>query len=60
MAEYRLSERARLDLIAIYDFTESHFGGYQAEAYIAGLERSFSLLADFPRIGQPMYELRAG
>lgn len=41
MAEFRLSERAESDLIAIYDYTEQTFGSYQAEAYFAGLtERS--------------------
>ncbi|HTB03032.1 MAG TPA: type II toxin-antitoxin system RelE/ParE family toxin [Bradyrhizobium sp.] len=57
MAEYRLSHRARADLIDIYDFTESKFGAYQADAYHAGLVRSCGLLADFPRIGQPVDEL---
>ena len=47
MAEYRLTDRARADLIDIYDFTESKFGAYQADAYHAGLIRSFGLLADF-------------
>ncbi|WP_245315563.1 type II toxin-antitoxin system RelE/ParE family toxin [Bradyrhizobium yuanmingense] len=60
MAEYRLSERTRADLIDIYDFTESRFGKYQAEAYYAGLIRSFGLLADFPVIGQQVDELAAG
>ena len=60
MAEYRLSERTRADLIDIYDFTESRFGEYQAEAYYAGLIRSFGLLADFPLIGQQVDELSAG
>ncbi|WP_257196154.1 MULTISPECIES: type II toxin-antitoxin system RelE/ParE family toxin [unclassified Bradyrhizobium] len=59
MAEYRLSERTRADLIAIYDFTESRFGKYQAEAYYAGLVRSFGLLADFPLSGQQVDELAA-
>jgi plasmid stabilization system protein ParE len=40
MANFRLSDRARADLIDIYDFTEGAFGPYQAEAYHAGLERS--------------------
>jgi toxin ParE1/3/4 len=40
MAEYRLTERARADLLDIYDFTESRFGAYQADAYYAGLIRS--------------------
>jgi len=32
MTEYRLTQRARADLIDIYDFTEEKFGAYQAEA----------------------------
>lgn len=60
MAEYRLTQRARADLIDIYDFTEEKFGGYQAEAYHAGLVRSFGLLADFPLIGQTVDDLAAG
>jgi plasmid stabilization system protein ParE len=48
MAEFRLTERARADLIDIYGFTESKFGAYQADAYYSGLVRSFGLLADFP------------
>ena len=60
MAEYRLSVRARLQLLDIYEFTTAMFGQYQAEAYHAGLERTFSLLADFPRIGQSVDELGAG
>ena len=60
MAEYRLTDRVRSNLIDIYDFTESKFGAYQAEAYNAGLVRSFGLLADFPLIGQTADELAAG
>jgi len=60
MAEYRLTDRARADLIGIYDFTESKFGSYQADAYYAGLIRSFGLLADFPLIGQTADDLAVG
>lgn len=60
MASFRLSVRARGQLIDIYDFTEAKFGAYQAEAYFAGLERTFGLLADFPRIGQSVDELVVG
>jgi toxin ParE1/3/4 len=59
VAEFRLSTRARAQLIDIYVFTESRFGAYQAEAYHSGLERTFALIADFPRIGQPVEELAA-
>jgi toxin ParE1/3/4 len=60
MAEYRLSVRARSQLFDIYEFTTATFGQYQAEAYHAGLERTFSLLGDFPRIGQLVDELAPG
>lgn len=57
MAEFRLSERAERDLIEIYDYTEQQFGAYQAEAYHAGLDRTFDLLASFPRIGRSADEI---
>jgi toxin ParE1/3/4 len=62
MAEYRLTDRARVDLIDIYDFTESKFGAYQADAYYAGLIRSLGLLADFPLMVRPstVYRLATG
>ena len=60
LASYRLSKRAQTDLIAIFEDSESRFGAYQAEAYLAGLERIFGLLADFPKIGQDASELKSG
>jgi toxin ParE1/3/4 len=45
MAEFRLSVRARSQLLDIFEFAVSTFGQYQAEAYLAGLERTFGLLA---------------
>jgi len=48
---YRLSERAREQILAIYEYTQETFGPYQADAYHSGLEHSFALLADFPKIG---------
>lgn len=60
MAKFRLTDRARADLMEIYEFTEDKFGAYQADAYYAGLIQTFGLLADFPRIGQAVDELAAG
>jgi toxin ParE1/3/4 len=60
VAEYRLSLRARSDLLSIYAFSEVRFGRYQADAYHAGFERTFGLLADFPGIGTNADELVAG
>jgi toxin ParE1/3/4 len=57
MAEYRLSRQAEADLLDIYEKTEIKFGQYQADAYHAGLERSFGLLADFPRMGITIDEI---
>jgi toxin ParE1/3/4 len=51
VAEFRLSKRAERDLIEIYDVTDETFGSYQAEAYLAGLDRTFDLLANFPALG---------
>jgi toxin ParE1/3/4 len=60
VAEYRLTVRAQDDVLNIYAFTEAKFGRYQAEAYHAGLERTFGLLADFAGIGVTADELVAG
>lgn len=60
MADFGLSEKAEQDLIEIYDCTEETFGAYQAEAYHAGLERTFDLLACFPRIGRTVDEVAPG
>lgn len=60
VAEFRLSARAERDLIEIYDYTEETFGAYQADAYHAGLERTFDLLASFPRIGRTVDEIAPG
>ena len=60
MADFRLSQRARDDLIDIYFDGAEKFGRYQAEAYFSGLERSFGLIADFPMIGVSADELVPG
>ncbi len=60
MAEFRLNDRAASKLVDIYDFTEITFGRYQADAYQAGFERTFELLADFPRMGTDASELKMG
>lgn len=60
MPDYRISVRARAQLIDIYAFTVERFGAYQAEAYHGGFERTFDLIANFPRIGAPVDELASG
>jgi toxin ParE1/3/4 len=60
VGEYRISRRARQDLLDIYAFTASVFGSYQADAYHSGLERTFALIADFPLIGGSAEEIGSG
>jgi toxin ParE1/3/4 len=56
----KLSVRAEAELLDLYAQSEEQFGQYQADAYLAGLERTFELLADFPRIGQSAEAFAAG
>jgi toxin ParE1/3/4 len=60
MGDYQLSRQAENDLLTIYASTEEQFGKYQADAYHAGFERSFGLLADFPLMGTSADELATG
>lgn len=60
MAEYRISERARQRLIEIYVFTDLNYRRMQADAYHAGFEKTFELIASYPGIGRSADELRTG
>lgn len=48
---YRLSNLAVADFTAIYEYTLSHFGARQADAYTDDLERVFQLLNESPLMG---------
>jgi len=60
MPEYRISPRAALDLDGVVEYSESRFGSKQADIYIAGLTRSFKMLAESPRRGRPADRFGAG
>jgi len=60
MSDFRVSDQASTQLDDIYDFTELRFGHFQAEAYWAGLHRTFALLADFQRMGRAADEFAPG
>jgi toxin ParE1/3/4 len=60
MGKYRLSLQARNQIRDIGRFSKRRFGAYQAKAYHAGLERTFGLLADFPKMGVAADELLSG
>lgn len=48
----RRTRRADADIKAIYRYTVENFGEPQAELYLGGLDYSFDLLIDNPRIGK--------
>jgi toxin ParE1/3/4 len=60
MPGYRLSNEAAADLESIGDYGVATFGLAQALKYHVGLESRFELLAQFPRIGVPTYDLLPG
>jgi toxin ParE1/3/4 len=56
----KLSVEAAADLESIGDFGVATFGLAQALRYHLALESRFELLAQFPRIGLPTYDLLPG
>jgi len=59
MPDFKLSNRTRDKLLDIYGYTQAKFGTYQADAYQAGFEAAFALLAKFPGISRYADEIRA-
>lgn len=55
---YKLTQKARDDLVALYIDGIRGFGPLQAERYHAGLERAFQFLSDNPEAARPRLELR--
>ena len=60
MPSYRLSREAAADIDNIGAYGVTRFGLAQALKYHLGLESRFELLAQFPRMGAPSYDLRLG
>lgn len=55
---YRLSLNADEDLRYIYIYGVKEFGLELSESYVAGLERTFELLAEHPRAARERTELK--
>lgn len=53
MANYKLSELAKLDLDEITGYTALNFGAEQALAYPHQIHRGAGLAANFPSMGRP-------
>lgn len=60
MTDYTLTRRAEADLFDIAVHGYRQFGSRQAEAYAAGLEHAFRLLADNPQMGRTADAIRPG
>ena len=50
VAEYRLTPKAREDLVAIWTDGASRWGAARADRYISALADSFALLAELPEM----------
>ena len=48
----RLTRQAKSDLKTIYHYTVENFGEGQAQEYLDGLDYSFDLLTDNPKMGR--------
>lgn len=60
MASYRLTNRAEARLVAIYEYSMVTWGLPRARDYLADLHHAFGLLAENPRMGRDISELRRG
>lgn len=60
MSDYTLTKRAEADLFDIAVHGYRQFGARQAEAYAAGLEHAFQLLANNPGMGRKADVIRPG
>jgi toxin ParE1/3/4 len=55
-AVYRLTPRARADLEEIWVYTADTWSSAQVDRYLAGLAKTFELLADMPEIARERTE----
>ena len=60
MGSYRVSRRAKSDLISIYHWSEEAFGRGQADRYAARFPEVFALLAAFPGLGYSADHVKRG
>lgn len=58
MRRLRVAELARLEIDAIYEYGEKHYGDGPTVRYVAKLTDKLNLLADHPFIGTERREVR--
>jgi|SRR5690554_456340 len=57
---YRITNKARIDLIEIWDYTSKTWSKTQAKKYYSQLTNAFSFLARNAEIGKDFSEIRNG
>jgi toxin ParE1/3/4 len=60
MPTFRLTERAKQDLLSIGRYTQATWGSEQRNRYLAKLDASFHLLAKEPHRGRSCDDIRPG
>jgi len=60
MAVFKLTKKAREDLIGIARYTETRWGRDQRKFYLKQLDDTFHVLADNPDLGRRCDEIRQG
>lgn len=60
MADFRITPRARADLLAIGRYTLQIWGRNQRDIYLRNLDKRFQWLADNPRLGQHRTDVQEG
>jgi toxin ParE1/3/4 len=60
MPAFRLSAKARVDLIEIGRYTQQAWGREQRNRYLSGLDEAFHLLAREPHRGRSCDDIRQG
>lgn len=60
MAEYRLSQSAKEDLIVIAQYGDEHFGVAQSSRYRDQLKQRFLILAEQPQLYPAVNHIRPG
>jgi toxin ParE1/3/4 len=60
MPEIRIRPRAQSDLKAIWRYSFQQWGERQADLYLKQLDDGIQSLRDFPEVGEPCDDIRAG
>jgi len=60
MANYRISKKAQLDLIGIWDYTVSEWSIKQANRYLKSLLKAFDYISKNPEMGKACDDIKIG